>query len=88
MHQLLHFSPIILCSCNRTVEAANHTISIQLNPPITELITITIAEKQLIQRKKSIFKMEEYLTKDIVYPGNIFLGVFVFSEIEMVMTNW
>ena len=32
--------------------------------------------------------MEEYLTKDIVYPGNIFLGVFVFSEIEMVITNW
>ena len=32
--------------------------------------------------------MEEYLTKAIVYPGNIFLGVFVFSEIQMVMTNW
>ena len=32
--------------------------------------------------------MEEYLTKDIVYPGKIFLGVFVFSKIEMVMTNW
>ena len=30
-------------TCNGTIEAANHTKSIKLNPPITELITITIA---------------------------------------------
>ena len=34
--------------------------------------------------------MEEYLTKDIVfrYLEIFVLGVFVFSEIEMVMINW
>ena len=32
-----------LHTCNRTVEATNHTKSTQPNPSITELITITIA---------------------------------------------
>ena len=39
---LLYFSLIIPHSHNQTVKAANHTKSTQLNPPITELITITI----------------------------------------------
>ena len=53
VHQLLHYSQIILNSCirasgcNRTVEAANHIKSTQLNPPITKLITITIATTTL-----------------------------------------
>ena len=46
---------------NQTVEVANHTWSFQSNPPITELITITIATTS---SKKScgITKVEEYFT--------------------------
>ena len=32
--------------------------------------------------------MEEFLTKQIVSTGDIFLGVLVFSEIEVVTINW
>ena len=49
---------------NRTVKAANQTRSTQLNLPITEVITITIATTTYPKKKRG--KMEEYLTKDIV----------------------
>ena len=71
MHQLLYFSPIILYNCNRTV-GCNRTPTIgqlqlkkhyaksaQLNPPITELITITIATTTYPKNEKwGISKME------------------------------
>ena len=41
--QLWSDSWLLSDTCNRTFEAANHAKSTQLNPPITELITITIA---------------------------------------------
>ena len=45
-------------TCNWTVEAVNHIKSTQQNPPITELITITIAtttspEKKLNENEQS-----------------------------------
>ena len=32
--------------------------------------------------------MEEFLTKDIVFTGDICFNVFVFSETEMAMITW
>ena len=79
-----HFSnPFILHVDNlavgydRTIEAANYTKSTQLNPPITELITITIAKTTLKKTKKQknnnkknwrISKMEELLNQHIIDP--------------------
>ena len=54
---------------NRTVKAANQTMSTQLNLPITELITITIATTTYPKKKRG--KIEEYLTKDIVSTRDI-----------------
>ena len=54
---------------NRTVKAANQTMSTQLNLPITELITITIATTTYPKKKQG--KIEEYLTKDIVSTRDI-----------------
>ena len=80
VHRLLHFSLIILYSCKRTVEAANHTRSTQLNPPITELITLTIATTTYPKKNKAISKMEEHLTKDIVSTGDICSRCICFFE--------
>ena len=33
----------VIENCNKTAKAANHTKSTQVNPPITDLITITTA---------------------------------------------
>ena len=41
---------------------ANHTKSTQLNPPITDLITITIATTIYPKKTWRISKMEEVLT--------------------------
>ena len=74
--------------CNRTVEAANCTRSTCLNPPIRELITITLATTTYSKKNKTISKMKEYLTKYIVFTGHICSRCIFFFEIEMVMINW
>ena len=70
---------------NRTVKAANQTRSTQLNLPITEVITITIATTTYPKKKRG--KMEEYLTKDIVSTRDSCPRCIFFLEIEMVKIN-
>ena len=61
---------------------------IQLSPPIIELITITIATTTYPKKKRQFPKWRNFELKTLS-PLEIFvLGVFVFSEIEMVMINW
>ena len=60
-------------------------MSTQLNLPITELITITIATTTYPKKKRG--KIEEYLTKDIVSTRDICPRCIFFSEIEMVKIN-
>ena len=69
---------------------ANHTKSTQLNPPITDLITITIATTIYPKKIWRISKMEEVLTLEIISFQNV-CGcrcIFVFSEIVMFMVDW
>ena len=90
VHQLFYISLITLYSCNRTVgcnrtvEAANHTKSTQLNPPITELIT-TIATTTYPEKKREISK---FFALDIVPTGDVCPTCNFFSEIVIVMINW
>ena len=56
------FITVVIGQCN---------LSSQLNPPITELITITIATTTYPKKNSAIFKMEEFLTKTIVSTGDI-----------------
>ena len=65
--------------CNWTVEAANHTKSTQLNPPITELITITIETTTYLEKKTSEFpKWRNFFTLDIVSTGDAYAKCFRF----------
>lgn len=66
---------VVIEQCNRTVKAANHTKSTQLDPPITELNTITIAT---IPTKLGNSKIEEFFTSDDVSTGGI-LPIFNFA---------
>ena len=77
VHQLFYISLI-------TVEAANHTKSTQLNPPITELIT-TIATTTYPEKKREISK---FFALDIVPTGDVCPTCNFFSEIVIVMINW
>ena len=54
-------------TCNRTVEAANHTTckSIQPNPLISEFITITIATTTKKKKNWGISILEEFFTLHI-----------------------
>ena len=71
--------------CNWTVEAANHTKFSQLNPPMTELITITIIATTTYPKQN--FKI--FFALDIVPTGAVCPRcTFFFSEIVMVMINW
>ena len=65
-------------------EVVNHTKSTQLNPSITELITIT--KYHSFEGKLGVSRMDGFLTLEIF---EIFvLDVFVFSEIIMATINW
>ena len=58
------------------------------NPPIKEMIKITIATTTYPKKNRGISKMDECYLKTLS-PKEIFvLGVVVFLEIEMVMINW
>ena len=84
--------------CNRTPVigqiTTNHTKSTQLNPPITELITITIAtttypekkkKKKKKEKRKKTGKFPDFLLQTLS-PLEMFVSnVFSFSEIIMVM---
>ena len=84
--------------CNRTPVigqiTTNHTKFTQLNPPITELITITIAtttypekkkKKKEKRKKKKTGKFPDFLLQTLS-PLEMFVSnVFSFSEIIMVM---
>ena len=48
------------------------------------MIEIIIETTIYPKKNWGISKMEEFLTKEIVSTGDIFLGAFVFSEIQMV----
>ena len=81
MHQLLYMLLITLYSCNQTVgynrtvgcnrivEAANHTKSTQLNPPVTELTTITIETTTYPEKK--IGKISTFFALDTVPTGDV-----------------
>ena len=56
--------------CNGIVEAANCTQSTQLNPPITELIPITLVITTY-RKKNWASKMKEFLALYIVSIGDI-----------------
>ena len=91
MHELIYISLITLYSCNRTVqsdswlqsdtcnrivEAANHTKSTQLNPFMTELTTITITITTYPEKNWEIskfFALDIVPTRDVC-PKCIFFG--------------
>ena len=67
------------------------TKSTQLNPPITELITITIETTTYLEKKTGEFpKWRNFFTLDIVSTGDAYAKCFrfFFSEIVTVMINW
>ena len=74
----LYFYTFVIRLCNGavgcwTVESANHTKSTQLNPPITELITIIIAATTYPEKKKpkKNWEMSKFFTLDIVPTGDV-----------------
>ena len=48
------------------------------------MIEIIIATTTYPKKNWGISKMEEFLTEEIVSTGDIFLGAFPFSQIQMV----
>ena len=52
------------------------------------MIEIIIETTIYPKKNWGISKMEEFLTKEIVSTGDIRLGAFVFSKIQMSMINW
>ena len=86
VHLLIYFSLIILWRCNQTVgcnwtvQAANCIKFTQLNPPITESITIIIATTSYPKNKDRMenFQIKEFLTLNIVSTGDICSRCFVF----------
>ena len=66
--------------CNWTVQAANCIKFTQLNPPITESITITIATTSYPKNKDRMenFQIKEFLTLNIVSTGDICCRCFFF----------
>ena len=59
-------------NCNLTVTLANHIKCTQLNPPITEVVTINIATTTLTLPNWVFSKMDEFVTLDSVFAGHIF----------------
>ena len=68
------FITVVIGQCN---------LSSQLNPPITELITITIATTTYPKKNKATSKMEEYLTKDIINTTTNFSHVIFYHQPDL-----
>ena len=74
--------------CTWTVEAANHTKSTQLNLPITELITITIATTSCPRKKKlRIYKTKEFFTLHIVSARDVCPKCVLFVTVMVKVTG-
>ena len=87
--QLWTDSWLLSDTCNGRVEAYNYTKSTRLDPPITELIKITIATTTHSERKtgQGYFQNRGILFLTLSLPEMFVLNVF-FSEIVTVMINW
>ena len=64
--------------CNRTVEATSHTKYTQLNPPITELITITTATTTYRKRNVEFLKLRNFVP--LFLREILVLNIFVVSR--------